>query len=595
MMPPKRLLWQIYPMVMVIILVSLASVTWYGASVLKRSYLDQIAIDLATRARLLAQRTAESLEEGNGASLQKFCRDAGEEAAARLTIINRTGLVLCDSEKDPGVMENHANRLEVREALHGRTGTSLRYSETTYRNMMYVAVPARLRDGSPLVLRISLPVTAIDDTLRNFYLRIAFGGLIIMAAVAVFAMLISRRISRPLEEMRRGAERLARGQFDRRLPVSGSEEVAGLAAALNCMADQLHERMQVVIRQRNEKEAVLANMVEGVLVVDLEARVIDMNRSAAELFGIDCRDRCRGKSILEIIRNLELLRFVEKTLKAGGQVEGTLTLARAGAPERVLQAHGILLTDSEGLSGGLIVLHDVTRLLHLENLRRDFVANVSHELKTPITAIKGFVETLQDGAVADPDAAHRFLAVIARHTDRLHSIIEDLLSLSRIEKETKSSGIVLAVSPIAEVLKAARETCQLRATEAGITIRLDCSEDLLGAINPRLLEQAVINLLDNAIKYSGHGSEVLVTAAREQNEIGITVKDSGSGIDPEHLPRIFERFYRVDKARNRKLGGTGLGLAIVKHIAQAHGGRVAVASTPGAGSTFSIFLSVHSK
>ena len=256
---------------------------------------------------------------------------------------------------------------------------------------------------------------------------------------------------------------------------------------------------------------------------------------------------------------------------------------------RQLQAHGTILRDPDQRGiGALIVLNDVTRLQRLENLRRDFVANVSHELKTPITSIKGFVETLQDGAWSNEKDAKEFLAIIAKHVDRLTSIIEDLLSLSRIEQEADSGSMAREMARLRDVLSAAVQLCQAKAAEKGIHLDIRCDSALSATVNALLLEQALVNLLDNAIKYSPVRSVVEVAAGVEHDHLLLSVRDQGRGIEAEHLPRLFERFYRVDKARSRQMGGTGLGLAIVKHIAQAHGGTVTVESAPGKGSLFTI-------
>jgi len=262
-----------------------------------------------------------------------------------------------------------------------------------------------------------------------------------------------------------------------------------------------------------------------------------------------------------------------------------------GEAERIVRAHGTPLRDAEGKREGvLIVLNDVTHLAKLENIRKDFVANVSHEIKTPITAIKGFVETLQEGQSQDPEDVRRFLGIVHRHVDRLEAIVEDLLTLSRIEKEAETEEITLEEHSVRVVLVKAVQACENKAQVKKIHLQLECSEDLKGRINPPLLEQAVVNLIDNAINYSEEGKSVTIRAQEKEQEILIQVEDHGSGIERKHLERIFERFYRVDKSRSRKLGGTGLGLSIVKHILEAHGGRVSVESQPGRGSTFTLHL-----
>jgi two-component system phosphate regulon sensor histidine kinase PhoR len=366
------------------------------------------------------------------------------------------------------------------------------------------------------------------------------------------------------------------------------EEIAGLSETMNQMAGELRDRIRTISEQRNELEAVLSSMVEGVFGVDREERLLGMNPSAAKILGCNPA-AAQGRTIQEVIRLSELQRFVVRALSGEEPVEQDLILY--GEEERIVRAHGTPLRDAEKKRvGALIVLNDVTRLARLENIRKDFVANVSHEIKTPITAIKGFVETLQEGHAQDPEETERFLGIIHKHVDRLEAIVEDLLTLSRIEKEAETQEITLEEHLVRAILVRAVQACENKAEAKKIRLELDCSEELKGKINPLLLEQAVVNLIDNAINYSEEGTSVAVVAEEMGQEILIRVQDHGSGIERKHLERIFERFYRVDKSRSRKLGGTGLGLAIVKHIVQAHGGRVSVESQLGEGSTFTLHL-----
>jgi len=354
------------------------------------------------------------------------------------------------------------------------------------------------------------------------------------------------------------------------------------------MAVELRGHIDTVMRQRNEIEAVLSSMVEGVIAVDMEEQVISMNDAAAKMFGLNSSE-AQGRSIQEVVRNTALQQFVKNALSSQETVEKEIVLSSDG--DRFLNGHGTSLCDVEGKQiGALIVLNDVTRLLRLEKIRREFVANVSHEIKTPITAIKGFVETLRDGAVENHEDAERFLEIIGKHVDRLEAIIEDLLSLSRIEQEAGREEVVLDEGRLKDVLETAIQVCEAGAMAKKIEIELSCAGKIVANLDPQLLEQAVVNLIDNAIKYSNDGGTVRVEASQRENETLISVRDQGCGIEKQHLPRLFERFYRVDKARSRQMGGTGLGLAIVKHIAQAHGGRVTVESIPGKGSIFTIHL-----
>lgn len=395
------------------------------------------------------------------------------------------------------------------------------------------------------------------------------------------------RLNTVIYQIRTGADRFASGDLAHQIEVPESEELGGLAHALNRMAMQINEKVQRITEQGQEQQAVLGSMVEAVLAIDLDERIISMNHAAAVLLELS-PDEAIGRRIQEVIRNAQVHRFVSRTLQSSVTVEGDITLPMEEG-EKYLQAHGTVWRDEGGESlGAIVVIHDVTRLKKLENIRRDFVANVSHELKTPITSIKGFVETLRDGGVTDPGEQEHFLGIIARQADRLHLIIEDLLRLSRIEQDGDRGQIELASHKVREVLEMAVTDCSGRAGERSVQVILNCAPDLTARINGPLVEQAVVNLLDNAIKYSEVSKAIAVEAYNDQGMLTIQVKDQGCGIPAEHLPRIFERFYRVDKARSRKQGGTGLGLAIVKHIAQAHKGGVSVQSQMGKGSVFTI-------
>ncbi len=591
-MSRRRMLWQLYPSYLLITLFALLAVTWYASRSLRQFYLEQIVADLKARAQLVEKQIVDLLAFGNTTQVDSLCKELGHKIATRITVIRPWGEVVGDSEEDPAQMENHSRRPEIAEALTGVPGVSTRYSNTLQKTMTYVAIPLTLDNEIVGVVRTSLPVTSVDDALRGVSVRIALGGLVIAVLAALISLWGSRRISRPLEEMRMGAERFAGGDLDYRLAVPNSEEIGRLAEAMNQMAARLDDRIRAAVRQRNEREAILASMVEGVLAVNTNERVISFNAAAARLLDLSL-ENAKGRSIQEAVRNTELQVLITQTLTERRSVEGAVVLT--GAEERYLQVRGTILKGAQGASiGALLVLNDVTRIRKLESLRRDFVANVSHELKTPITSIKGFVETLLDGALKNPEDAERFLTKVARQTDRLNQIVEDLIDLSRIEKDTEQAEIQLEENRVKETLEAAVQACEVQASTKAIRIDLNCNDSLRAKINPPMLEQAVINLIDNAIKYSETGQPIEVSAAEQESEIKVSVRDHGCGISQEHLPRLFERFYRIDKSRSRKLGGTGLGLAIVKHIALAHGGRVNVESTLDEGSVFTIHLPLRS-
>ena len=422
---------------------------------------------------------------------------------------------------------------------------------------------------------------------------IIVGGWVLILLAAALGWFTSRRISQPLQDMGRGAERFAAGDFYHRLTIPDTAELASLAIMLNRMAAQLAEQRAVSTQQRNEHEAILASMHEGVLALDTQERVITVNRAAEALLGV-VATQAKGHTIQEVVRNVALQRLLVAAVHTPEPTTADIVLRGSG--ERFLQATATALRDAQGREiGVLVVLNDVTQLRRLENIRRDFVSNVSHELKTPITSIKGFVETLRDGALDDREHAERFLGIIARHAERLHAIIEDLLALSRLEQDGDSYDIPRLETSLTDVMQAALLDCAAKAAAQQVTVVPTCEAELRVAVNAPLLEQAMVNLLDNAITYSNPDSSVWVSARQEDDMLVINVRDQGTGIPHEHLDRIFERFYRVDKARSRERGGTGLGLAIVKHIAQVHGGQASVTSTVGQGSTFTLRLPLHAK
>jgi len=455
--------------------------------------------------------------------------------------------------------------------------------------MMYVAVPLPRGGAIAGALRASVSLALVEGSLRGMYVRIFVGGIVVTALAALASLAVARKINRPLSDLREGVRRFGQEGLSHRLPVSQVEEVGSLAEVMNEMAERLEDRIRTEVRQINEQEAVFSSMVEGLVVVDPAERVTRLNRSAARLLGV-APEAVLGKSLQEIVRSPYLQEFVTKTLSTVDPVEGDIVI-RGHQGDRFLQAHGAPLLDDAGKKiGAVVVLNDVTRLQRLEGVRRDFVANVSHELKTPITSIKGFVETLRDGAIRKPGDAEKFLEIVAKQADRLNSIIEDLLLLSRVEQDAREEKVALESARLKGVILEAVQVCEPKAHARDIRISVNCPEGIVVRINAALLEQAIINLVDNAIKYSEPGCPVSIDAEELSSEVVIRVADKGCGIEAEHLSRIFERFYRVDKARSRKLGGTGLGLSIVKHIVQAHNGTVTVESAPGAGTTFSIHL-----
>jgi two-component system phosphate regulon sensor histidine kinase PhoR len=420
--------------------------------------------------------------------------------------------------------------------------------------------------------------------------------LAVLATLVLGGMVV--RSALRLARLRRGIDQLTTGEQQVRLPRYTGGQIGQLSRALGRMADEFNQRLTSLRQQRNELEAVLASMAEGVFAVDQDEKVISLNRAAATLLQINPQ-RAVGRSIQEVIRNTSVQQFVSQALTVEAPTQADLVLRieidehdAPGGEERYLQATGAALRDAAGHRfGALIVLHDVTRLRRLEMIRRDFVANVSHEIKTPITAIKGAVETLLDSAqTAEPDQTVGFLQIVNRQADRLNAIVEDLLALARIEQDTERDRVSVEPIRVEGVVQSAIDSCRMLAEQRGVGLVNETDAELFARANDALLEQALVNLVDNAIKYSAADTTTRVRCRRGEGEAIIEVADEGSGIESEHLPRLFERFYRTDKARSRAQGGTGLGLAIVKHIVQAHGGRITVDSGVGEGSVFRIHL-----
>lgn len=584
-----RLLWYLYPAFLVLTLVSVLLVSWFVTNTLNDVYIAQVEKSLTAGATLVAHQVDGLLDTAHAQQLDALSKELGEKIETRITLILPNGVVIADSKEDPERMDNHARRPEIATALKGGKGVSTRFSRTLLQNQMYVALPIIEDDKVIGTVRTAIPVTEIEATLTSARGKIAGAGFLIAVVIAVLSWLLARRITRPMEQMRQGAELFAEGQLDQRLPTDGAEEIAALAVALNNMAGQLDERFQTVIRQRNELEAVLTSMIEGVLAVDNSEHILRINRAAAELFDIDT-SKAIGRPVQEVLRKTELQKFISDSLQAERPIERDLTLL-ADSREIELKAHGTpLLSGQQEKIGALIVVNDVTPLRQLENLRRDFVANVSHELKTPITAIKGWAETLQADEKTLSENQQQPVEIIVRQADRLNAIINDLLDLSRIEQDQERAAIDLQPVSIRSVIDAAVQSCSVDIKQKEIDTVVHCSNDLIVAVNPPLLEQALVNLLNNAIKYSARKGRVVVEAASKHGELFLKVRDFGCGIPEQHLPRLFERFYRVDSARSREMGGTGLGLAIVKHIAQVHNGKVVVNSIVDEGTTFTLIL-----
>jgi len=510
----------------------------------------------------------------------------GRRLGLRVTFITPGGVVLGDSEvpaQELPMLENHAGRPEVVEALAQSQGASLRYSTTLGLDLLYLTGLVEQGDQR-LVIRLAKPLAEVEAALAGVRRLIIAASLLGGFLALGLAYLVARRVSRPIKSLTQTARRIAAGQRSVRLMAYPANEVGELGQAFDRMADHLAHEVDRASRRRDRLEAILRAMDEGVLVI-ARGRIVLANQALAEMFKLEADPL--GRTPAEVLRLPELLEALERVLQGEDHVSfETLTLGQAA---RALEVHVVPLPGQGGRVGAVAVFHDVSERQRTEQIRRDFVANVSHELRTPLTAIRASAETLLDGAIDQPDSARRFAEMIQRQAGRLQNLAEDLLDLARLEAGAGAPERA-RIDP-AELMEAALGAVAEAAQARGIELVNQPPPDGLVFWGDRSqLEQALTNLLDNAVKYTEPGGRASLSVEESGAEVVFVVSDTGVGIEAEHLPRIFERFYRVDRVRSRELGGTGLGLAIVKHAAQAHGGRVEVASVPGQGSTFRLII-----
>ncbi len=595
-MKPVRLnlFWKLGFAFFALLIAILLPVDFYAERALRRDYertgFEQLAaiarIALANPPRLppnspapLAPSSSAQLED-SAASLRGWVSQMAA-SGARVTVITESGKVLADSQSDPQTMENHAGRPEIRAAFASGNGQSIRHSVTINRDLLYYAVRLSVANGSSMVLRFALPVQTVDEELREFRGRLWLASLVMLLVTGMVSLLISRSFATRVERLTEFSRRVAEGDFRPIEADRSGDAMEALAASLNETAARLDRTIRTLTEERNLSSAILASMVEGVAVVNASERLLFANQGFAEILGLDVPPQS-GSALLEVVRQTELIEAVRQVLKGEPRVQAEIV---TGTLRQHFFAVTVASVRAAETSGAVIVLHDITGLRRLERVRRDFVANVSHEFRTPLTAIQGFAETLLAGALDDPQNRIHFLQIILEHSRRLARLTEDLLKLSKMDADRLELEIRrLSVSQFVE---SCIETAQRPAREKDLDLLVKLPERLpdIAADRPRLTE-VLQNLLDNAIQYTPSGGQIRVSAAANGNEVVFTVSDTGIGIPRSDQPRIFERFYRVDVARSREVGGTGLGLAIAKHLVEAQGGRIWVESEVGRGSQF---------
>ncbi len=521
--------------------------------------------------------------------IDSIADEAGESISSRVTIIGLDGKVLGDSELEGERLENvenHLYRPEIQEALKEGTGESIRFSTTVQENMLYVAVSFG-KDKPQGVVRLSVSLSDVE-IISGHLKKVLFTALSIALCIAIVVSFIAARfISKPIEHISAVAREIAAGNFTKKISVKAKDEIGDLAGAFNHMSSEVCSKIEQLEDNKSKLEAVLFSMFDGVMVVDSAGMLLLMNKSLKDLLAV--KHEAEGKKPLEIIRNVEVQEIADKVLDMKTGVESREISILLPEEKRII-VHGTPIIREEKIEGAVLVFHDVTEIRRLEKIRKDFIANVSHELRTPASSIKGFAETLNAGAMDDKESAKEFIKIIEENSDRLVRLIEDLLDLSKIESGKVDMN--LRSCSLYPIVKKVVSQVEDQTKKKSIAIENKINSSIPNVLaDETFITQVFLNLIDNAIKYTDENGSVSVTAVEEKEFIRIDVKDNGIGISGKDLPRVFERFYCVDKARSRQLGGTGLGLSIVKHVVEEHGGQVTVKSVLGQGSTFTFTIS----
>jgi two-component system phosphate regulon sensor histidine kinase PhoR len=546
---------------------------------------------LLSSANLVSDVLRRPIEDGNLGEIQSTVSGLSKQARVRITVIANNGKVLADSSRNPAEIKNQSNRPEIKQALSNDVGASSRYSKTLQKEMFYVAVP--YKDGSgevEAVIRTSLPLSTLENAISPMEKKVIYLGAALTVAALLLSLALSKTITLSLRGIMNVSEELAKGNLSVSIPVSDRKnEISTISSALNRMAQKLNELFMQLSKEKNQVEAVLSAMSEGVMMVSKQGSVIIINNALKKMFSL--KEDPTGKTYWEILRNRELTKLVESVLKNCKPESREIFYLYPNEKYYFVNVIPLDSPDKELI----VVMFDITDFKRLEKIKADFIANVSHELRTPLTAIKGYTETLEEEAYETPDDQKHFLRIIKRHTDRLINIVSDLLVLSEVEsrdslsKENTSND--LEEININEVIKSSLEALRSKAAEKELEVSFETMDDAYKIkANRFLLEQMFINLIDNAVKYTPENGKIDIKVLNSDSQVLTEITDTGIGIPKEHLPRIFERFYRVDKTRSRNLGGTGLGLSIVKHIVIMHGGKIEVHSEEGKGSKFSIYI-----
>lgn len=583
--------WKLTFAYLLTVLLSISVLGFYLSRWTEHRYVSSLRTQLADESRFVGRSTAASILQ-NPKSIESLVKQMSKDLSCRVTIIRADGSVLGDSDHDPATMENHSGRPEIRRALETGLGWSIRRSSTLHARMMYVATPFGNGNHPIGIARLAESLSQIDGEIGKIHRVFFIAALMAFVVAAVTGARISSSIAGPIVAMNAIARRFSRGDLSHRIEV-GSEagdEIAELARTLNLMASELRQILRELDEEKAKLETIFIKTDDGLVVVDDHGAISIFNPAAARILGISSED-VQGKTVIQGTLNHDLSDMVERVLRTG--TPASLDI-RIDAPEPIdLNVYVTPLEKPDSPSGAVIVMHDITAARHAESVRRDFVANVSHELRTPLASMKAMAETIVLRGSKDFSVAADFAQKIITEADRLAAISDDLLDLAKIEagrREIRKENF-----PLAEVAERVASQCLSAAQRKAVELSVDLPGDLLVLADREAVYQILVNLVDNAIKYTQPGGDIDVTASRlNDGWVAVKVSDTGIGIPQEDLSRIFERFYRVDKARSRESGGTGLGLSIVKHLVESHGGKISVESSSGQGSTFTFTIPTHS-
>jgi two-component system phosphate regulon sensor histidine kinase PhoR len=507
----------------------------------------------------------------------------------RITIIDFNGKVLGESDSNFHEMQNHLDRKEIKEAISGNAGTDERYSQTMKLTYLYVAIPIKEKQ---IIVRVSVPLYQIDSINKTFFFYAVIGILFGLLIAILISVKLSKTIISPIYQLINTSKEIAGGNYKKRVNIESNDEIGQLATTFNDMADKLDSTLCGILDKNARVDTIINSMRDGIIAIDNNYKILIINTIACDLFGIKNGPGIIGKNLIDITRNSKVNSFLKDTIENNTALTDEITMySPKTSTDNIYKIYTNPINNADSKlknSGGVITLHDVTSVKKLELIRTQFVSNVTHELKTPLTSIRGFVETLKSGALEDTAVANNFLDIIDIEAERLYSLINDILQLSEIEGMQKDDQV--APNSLNLIIDEVISLLQPAAAKKNIKIEPDIESNIIIMVNKNRIKQMFINLIDNAIKYNIENGQVTIKASKANGKTVISIKDTGIGIPEKHHARIFERFYRVDKGRSRNMGGTGLGLSIVKHIVNLYNGDIRINSEPGKGTEFIVQL-----